>query len=56
MRFIANENVLSAEENFLQQKLKTMDLRMEKRECICFIKNGGRDIDEERICASCVGD
>lgn len=54
MRFIANENVLSAEENFLQQKSRMMDLKMEKRECIYSTKNGGRDIDKERICASCV--
>lgn len=55
MRFIANENVLSAEESSLQQKPRTMDLRMGKRECIYSTKNGGRDVDEERICASCVG-
>lgn len=54
MRFIANENVLSAEENFLQQKLRTMDLKMENKGCIYSTKNGGRDIDKERICASCV--
>ena len=54
MKSIVSENVLSAEENSLQQKPRTMDLRMGKRECIYFTKNGGRDIDEERICASCV--
>ena len=54
MRLIAGENVLSAEENFLQQKLRTMDLKTENKECIYSTKNGGQDIDEERICASCV--
>lgn len=51
MKSIVNENVLDAEENSTQRKSRTMDLRMEKRECIYFTKNGGRDIDEERICA-----
>lgn len=56
MRFIANENVLYAEENFTQQKLRTMDLKMVNKGCIYSTKSGGRDIDEERICASCVSD
>lgn len=55
MKSIVNENVLAVAENSTQRKSRTMDLRMEKRGCIYSTKNGGLDIDKERICASCIG-